>query len=102
MTTPLLFALLLAGSGQSYEPAYEQIFNRASELAPWCRDEAEARYVAKNLTTYQWTASHHDRSGVLYVEGTLRVEGRTVEVRCRIAQGARERYATIEIDDPGA
>ena len=99
--SPLFLAtLLLAGPTQGYDPAFERTIHRASELAPWCRDEAEARYVAKGLTPYQWTASYHDRNGVLHVKGNLRVDGETIEVRCRIAQGARERYATIEIDDP--
>lgn len=100
MNTMLLLALLLSDPVDDYAPAYERTISSGSEFAPWCRNEAEARYIARNLTPYQWTASYHDRDGVLYVKGSLRVEGQTVEVRCRIAQGARERYATIEIDDP--
>jgi hypothetical protein len=30
----------------------------------------------------------------------LRVHGEDVVVRCRVARGAREEYATIEINDP--
>ena len=100
MNLMLLVPLLLSGPAAAYAPAYERTIHRASELAPWCRDEAESRYIAKGLTPYQWTASHHDRNGVLHVKGSLRVDGETIEVRCRIAQGARERYATVEIDDP--
>ena len=74
--------------------------DEASQLVPWCKSEAEARYVAKNITPYQWTASYHDRDNVLYVDGSLRVHDNDVTVRCRIARGAREEYATIEIDDP--
>ena len=73
---------------------------QASELLPWCKAEAEARYVAKNITPYQWTASHYEDGNMLRVEGRLRVHGDDVSVRCRIARGAREQYATIEIDDP--
>lgn len=79
---------------------HQRMINRASELVPWCRSEAESRYVARNITPYQWTASYHDRSNVLYVEGRLRVHGDDVAVRCRIARGSRDSYATIEIDDP--
>jgi hypothetical protein len=100
MSTIFLAALLLSGPTQAYAPAYERTIHRASEFAPWCKDEAEARYIAKGLTPFQWTASYHDRNGVLHVKGSLRVDGETIEVRCSIAQGARERYATIEIDDP--
>jgi hypothetical protein len=32
--------------------------------------------------------------------GCGRVEGRDVKVQCRIARGAREHYASIEISDP--
>ena len=85
-----------------YRP--EPVFTQASELLPWCRQEAEARYVARNIQTYQWTASYKQSGNVLYVEGKLRAHGDDVPVRCRVARNARERYreryAVIEIDDP--
>ena len=74
------------------------VISQASDLVPWCKAEAEARYVAKNITAYNWTASYHDKDNVLYVDGKLRVHGDDVAVRCRIAAGAREEYGTIEID----
>jgi hypothetical protein len=89
-----------AGESQFEPPRNERTFELASELVPWCKSEAEARYVAKNVTPYQWTARYHDSGNVLVVEGRLRVHGDDVAVNCRIARGARERYATIEIDDP--
>ena len=76
-----------------------RVISQASDLVPWCKAEAEARYIAKNVTPYNWTASYHDNSNVLYVDGKLRVHGDDVTVRCRIASGAREEYGTIEIDD---
>lgn len=101
----LMVALLMI---IAFFPAYSHdkdhdddvVIYSASELRPWCESEAKARYIGKGVTPYQWTASHHDRSNVLYVNGRLRVHGDNVEVRCRIARGAREKYATIEIDDP--
>jgi len=78
----------------------EIVFTQASELLPWCRAEAEAHYVGKGVTPYQWTGRYYDRSNVLYVEGRLRAGGKDVDVRCRVARDARERYAVIEIDDP--
>jgi len=89
----LLFAALPA-------PAHEpRIISLASDLLPWCKAEAEARYIAENITPYQWTASYHDSGNALFVDAKLRVHGDDVAVRCRIAAGAREEYATIEIDD---
>lgn len=79
----------------------DRVIHQGSELVDWCKSEAEARYIAKNITPYQWSASYHDQSNVLYVDGRLRVHDNDVTVSCRIASGARERYATIEIDDPG-
>jgi len=76
-----------------------RVISQASELVPWCRAEAEARYVARSITPYNWTASYHDANNILYVDGKLRVHGDDVTVRCRIAVGAREEYGTIEIDD---
>ena len=78
----------------------EREIHSASELVPWCRQEAEARYVGRGESTRQWSARYSDRGNTLSVEGRLRVEGRDVKVQCRIARGAREQYATIEIDDP--
>ena len=79
---------------------HEHVINQASELLVWCKAEAQARYVAKNITPYQWTASHYEDGNALRIEGKLRVHGDDVAVRCRIARGAREQHATIEIDDP--
>ena len=78
----------------------ERVISQASELEPWCKSEVEARYVAMNITPYQWAASYHDSSNIFYVDGRLRVHGDDIAVRCRIARGAREEYGTIEIDDP--
>lgn len=93
-----VFAFALASPAMAHDDS--RVITEANELVPWCKAEAEARYVARNITPYQWTASYHERSNVLYVEGRLRVHGDDVAVRCRIARGAREAYATIEIDDP--
>jgi hypothetical protein len=96
--------LVIAGSAPpasgDHESHHNRIINQASELVPWCRSEAETRYIAKNITPYQWTASYHDDSNVLYVDGKLRVHGDDVAVRCHIARGARVQYAIIEVDDP--
>jgi hypothetical protein len=83
-----------------YALGHERVISQASDLVPWCQSEAEARYVAKNITPYQWSASYHENGNVFYVEGKLRVHGDDVAVRCRIARGAREEYGAIEIDDP--
>jgi len=76
-----------------------RIISQASDLVPWCKAEAEARYVARNITPYNWSASYHDRGNVLYVDGKLRADGEDVTVHCRIAGGARDEYATIEFDE---
>jgi hypothetical protein len=98
--------LLLAGASPAQVVApsgyyVEREIHQASELVPWCRQETEARFVARGERTYQWSASYSDRGSALSVEGRLRVEYREVKVECRIARGALERYATIDIQDPG-
>ena len=95
----IVVALCVASSAYAHHEE-EIVINQASELVSWCKDETEARYVAKGLTPYQWAASHHEKSNVLHVDGRLRVHNEDVAVRCRIARGAREKYAVIEIDDP--
>lgn len=90
--------LLLTGTCSAFGHEH-RVISQASDLVPWCKAEAEARYVARNVTPYNWTASYHERSNVLYVDGKLRVNGDDVAVRCRISSGAREEYATMEIDE---
>ena len=96
----MLCTLLMLVAALSALAQEHRVISQASELVPWCKAEAQARYVAKNITPYQWTASYHDSGNMLYVDGKLRVHGDDVVVRCRIASGAREEYGSIEIDDP--
>ena len=80
--------------------AEERIFERASELQPWCRQEAEAHFIGQGIETYQWSSSYSESGRMLQVRGTLRAGGRDVAVTSRVARGARERYASILIDPP--
>jgi len=98
--TTLLLLFAVPAWGHDPDDHHDREVHQASELVPWCRQEAEARYIGRGETTHQWSARHSDRGNMLSVEGRLRVEGRDVQVKCRIARGAREQYATIEIDDP--
>ena len=91
--------MLPGGLAHADEPA--RTFSQASDLVPWCESEAKARYIGRNITPYQWTASYHDSGDVLVVDGKLRVHGDDVPAHCRSARGAREQFATIAIDDPG-
>ena len=92
--------IVLAASFPALAHEHHRVIYYASDLVPWCRDEAQAPYVAKNITPYNWTASYHDSGNMLYVDGKLRVHDTDVEVHCRLASGARLGYAVIEIDDP--
>ena len=93
-----IFALsLFALSAFAHE--HERVITQASDLESWCKSETEARYIARDITPYQWTASFHDSGNILYVDGKLRVHGDDVTVHCRIARGAREEYGAVEIDD---
>lgn len=85
----------------AHNPNGERRVEQASELVPLCRQEVEACYVARDIPTYQWRTSYHDRANTLYVDGFIRAGGEDVTVACRIARGARERYITVDIADPG-
>lgn len=101
----MIAALFLALSGSTSPPVpypHEPIIPTSGDLVPWCRQAAEARYVAAGVRTYQWAARHSDRGNMLSVEGRLRVENRDVAVTCRIARGAHLGSITVEIDDPGS
>ena len=78
----------------------EPVFDTASQLQPWCRREAEAHFAGRGIETYQWTASHSSRGNLLKVDGRLRAGGKDGVVTCRVARGARERYASIDIQSP--
>ncbi len=78
----------------------ERVINQASDLVSWCKAQAEARYAAKNIQTYNWTASYHDSGNMLFVDGKLRAHDQDVDVHCSIASGAREEYGSVQIDDP--
>jgi hypothetical protein len=97
----VLIVLLLASATPASAQYRDVIIYQASDLVPWCRDAAQARYVARNITPYNWTASYHDRSNILYVDGKLRVHDSDVEVHCRLASGSPLEFATVEINDPG-
>lgn len=74
-----------------------RVYTGASQLVPWCRDEAKARAVAAGHEVFQWTASHSERGQTLTVDGKLHVSGGDFAVTCRIARGAREEFASIEM-----
>lgn len=72
----------------------------ASDLVAPCREEAEAYFVGRGRTTYQWAATHKSRGNVLHVQGRLRVNQDDVQVRCRLPMGARLTYLVLEVDRP--
>ena len=96
----LIAALLLQVATPVYVDPDDRVIQLVGELDAWCRSEAEARMVAQDKTTYGWTSSQLSRGNVLHVEGKLRVQGADVAVHCRIVQGARLRYASIDIKAP--
>ncbi len=81
---------------------HERVIGQASELEPWCREQTRARYVARGEQVYQWTSRYSDRGQVLQVEGSLRVADRRVRAVCTIARGARERHASLTLEDPAS
>lgn len=70
--------------------------NSSSELREWCREESEAYFVGKGVTPYNWSASYWDKGNTLFVKGNWRVDGKDIIVECRIAKGAKRKYANLE------
>ncbi len=100
----LIVLVILASSSslaaqQNPRTRHEQTFFSASELRSWCESEARTRFVAKNIPTYQWTARYVEDGNLLVVEGKIRAHGDDAPVSCRVAKGARERDAVVEISD---
>lgn len=75
----------------------DEPINYSSELLEWCQAESEAYYVAKNITPYNWSASWWEVGNIFYVKGYLLVNRERVDIECRIAKGAKKKYAVFEI-----
>jgi hypothetical protein len=69
----------------------------ASELRDWCRQETEAYFIGKGESPMNWTASYTEQGNTFHVAGKWRVSSRDVEVECRVARGARQKYASYQI-----
>lgn len=98
-----VYALFALGGVHAQErgwPRWERLVGSASELQVLCREEAQAHYIRRGKAVYQWTGSYHDYADTLYADGRLRVDGRDVEVHCRIPRNAREGYLAIELVEP--
>jgi hypothetical protein len=100
----LLAVLPFAAAAQTEPPVVDpahhpelRVYNSASQLVTWCRDEAQARAIAQGHRTYQWTASHSESGNTLNVAGRLHVEGGDFTVTCRVARGARQEFASIDM-----
>lgn len=71
------------------------------DLERWCKAKAELSFMQRDIPTFQWTATHRNQMGRLYVDGKLRVQGgKDMVVRCEIASGAPEGTASISINEP--
>ena len=96
-------ALALAGTANAQVPPthhtdHEIVFTSASQLLPWCEQEARAHFAGQGVSTYQWTGRHFESGNTLHAEGKIRADGNDVPVTCAAAKDARERYAVIKID----
>ncbi len=97
LPTLICIATLLAASGAAAQSKDEIVFTQSSQLMQWCHEEAKAHFAGKGEATYQWTANHYNKGNTLIVEGQLRTDKGDVPVTCRVASGAREKYATVNI-----
>ena len=98
MRLALSCLLVLAPLPAAAHDDSERVLATASDLRAWCEAESQARLVARALRPANWTARHHEKGNTLIVEGKWRVDGQDVAVTCRAARGAREAFASIEMD----
>jgi hypothetical protein len=95
----ILLCLLLAaplGTASAHDDADLPLATGA-DLLEWCRVESQARFAARGLTAYNWTARHVERGNTLSVHGSWRVDGTRHAVECRVAKGAQREHATLQI-----
>ncbi len=69
------------------------------ELHDWCKAESEAYYVGKSIAPYNWSASSWEKGDVLFVKGRWLIKSSYITVECRVAKGARRKYAVYQIQD---
>lgn len=91
-------ALAQEQPSQHHRHEHEIVFGSADQLLAWCEQEARAHFAGQGITTYQWTGRHFESGNTLHAEGKIRASGNDVPVTCLAAKGARERHATIKID----
>ena len=68
----------------------------SSQLREWCKAETEAHFVAQDITPHNWSASWWEEGNILMVEGSWLVGNDHVVVKCRVAKGAKTKYAIYE------
>jgi hypothetical protein len=95
-----LAILLLPGAAMANREG--PIFNSATELRDWCREESEAAFIAKGVTPYNWAASYSDQGNVFLVKGKWHINSSFVTVECSVQKGAGPRSASMSIQDAPA
>lgn len=75
------------------------IIEYSHELLEWCKTETEGYYVANGITPYNWSASWWEKGNTLFVKGHWLIENEHVAVGCRVAKGAKRKYAIFEFSD---
>jgi hypothetical protein len=99
MKYSLMPVLLLVSATASAIDHHDRPINSGIELRDWCKSQSEATFVGRGLTPFNWTASYSDQGNALQVKGKWRVNGSDVSVECRVARGARSRYASMSIQE---
>jgi hypothetical protein len=80
-----------------HEHENDRVIENSFELREWCKDESEAYYIAKGITPYNWSDSWWEKGNTLFVKGNWLIGHDHISVECRIAKGARKKYASFEI-----
>ncbi len=92
-----LMAMLLSVSAYAHDK--EITIDNSSELLEWCKAESVAHFVGIGVIPYNWTADWWEEGNILKVKGSWLVGSDYVDVNCRVAKGARKKYAVYEISD---
>ena len=93
----VLLALLFTAPAHAHEAGHEPVITTGSELLEWCRRETEAAEVGAGRQPVNWRARHYEKGNVLVVEGRWRVDGKDVEIECRLPRGARAEHVEITV-----
>lgn len=92
-----LAVLCIAFPAAAQTAFYPNPIRQASDLVPWCRDQAMLYAAAHPHETFDVNLRHHSYADQLMVDGTFRLDGKTGKIHCQLEAGKTVSQATSSV-----